>query len=97
MKASSATVMVILSKVPLKVDGSQLCSKFFSKIARHIENSILKEISSWRFYEHESRYLLRLSSRLEQTSQKENQGRCLENYYLQKKIRPHTSKNIAPK
>ena len=54
------------------------------KLQGTLKIAFWKKSTCWRFYEHESRYLLRLSSRLEQTSQKENQGRCLENYYKRK-------------
>ena len=82
MRASSATVMV---KVLFwKLLDHNYGQSSFSRIAWHIENSILKEILQLK-----SIYVLILLSRLEQTSRNENQLRCLEIYHLQKNMTPH--------
>ena len=94
MRGIFATVMVILSKVPLwKLLVHNYVQSSFSTSTRLIDNSILKTPYSWKFYGHAWRYVLILSSRLHRMKTNADASKII----TCKKIRLLTSRNIALK
>ena len=99
MRASSTTVMVFFSwTVPFwkLLDHNYIQSSFW-RIEKPLKRAFWKKSLYWRFYGHGSRYMLILSSRLEQTLWNGTNEGALEIVTYKKKIRLLTSKNIAPK
>ena len=87
MRASSATVVVIFSKVLFR---KLLCYKVSSQqLKGTLETAFWKTSYGLGCFGHGSGHVLILSSRLWYLSWNENQRRCLQNYHSQKKATPH--------
>ena len=87
MRATSATVVVIFSKVLFR---KLLCYKVSSQqLKGTLETAFWKTSYRLGCFGHGSRLVLILSWRLWYLSWNENQRWCLENYHSQKKVTPH--------